>query len=139
MRECLLQIRGATTVLTFATQLAVLGVVAAVLLDSLMWVLVGPVGTIALMLGLAAFGPKHPKRKVTPSQFARELENHLLGIDGEWEWDDTTSMAIADPKLDSLRDGLSKFDLLNLPEHREELAEIIVMLRRGEVPTVIFR
>src|SRR5438132_14304578 len=42
-------------------------------------------------------------RKVTPEQFADELERHLLGTDGEWGWDDTTSIAIADERLDNLR------------------------------------
>jgi len=73
-------------------------------------------------------------RKVTPEQFADELERHLLGTDGEWGWDDTTSIAIADERLDNLRGKLTKFDLLVLPQRRAELAGIIVALRRGEVP-----
>jgi hypothetical protein len=39
---------------------------------------------------------------------------------------------VLQPELATLKSG----DYTSLPEHREELAEIIVMLRRGEVPTV---
>ena len=98
------------------------------------WLLVAV--PIALGLLWAAIGKWGPKRKVTPQQFADELERHLLGTDGAWGWDDTTSIAIADQRLDLLRRRLVKFDLLVLPERREELATIVDALRRGEIPDV---
>jgi hypothetical protein len=76
------------------------------------------------------------KRKVTIEQFAEELEKHLLGTDGQWGWDDTTSISIADSRLDRLWSQLYKFDSLNLPEHVDELKGIIAALRRGEIADV---
>jgi hypothetical protein len=73
-----------------------------------------------------------PKRKVTPEQFAEKLEKHLLGTEGKWDWDDTTSMAIADERLERIRRGLSKFDRLARSKDRDELGAIIAALRRGE-------
>jgi hypothetical protein len=108
-------------------------VLAAILFHS-GWLLIAvPFG---LLLLLSALGKWGPKRKVTPQQFADELERHLLGTGGAWGWDDTTSIAIADQRLGSLRCKLAKFDLLVLPERREELAEIVAALRRGEIPDV---
>lgn len=84
-----------------------------------------------LMLALAALPIK---RKVTPQQFADELERHLLGTEGPYDWDDTTSVTIADERLERLRCTLSKYDGLALEADREELRGIIVALRRGEIP-----
>lgn len=78
-----------------------------------------------------------PKRRITPEQFADELERHLLGTEGRWDWDDTTSIAIADERLDRLRGGLSKFDSLARTKEQEELKAIIAALRRGEFPEVV--
>ena len=76
------------------------------------------------------------KRKVSPEQLAEELEKHLLGIEGKWDWDDTTSIALADERLERIRLGLPKFDLLTRPAVREELESIIAALRRGEFPEI---
>jgi len=113
--------------------LVVPAILAATIFHSV-WLLVGvPAGLIVLWAALGKWGPR---RKVTPAQFADELEQHLLGTGGKWDWDDTTSIAIADENLDKLRCKLSKFDLLALPERRDELAGIIAALRRGEIPEV---
>ena len=103
------------------------------LLHSVVWAIVWPAGIIVLMLVLAALPTK---RKVTPQQFADELERHLLGTEGPWDWDDTTSVRIADERLERLRCTLSKYDSMALEKDREELQKIIVALRRGEVPEV---
>jgi hypothetical protein len=76
------------------------------------------------------------KRNVTPQQFADELEGHLVGSGGAWDWDRTTSSTIRDERLDKLRGTLPKFDSLILEENRREFEEIIAALRRGEVPEV---
>jgi hypothetical protein len=52
------------------------------------------------------------KRQVTPEQFADELERHLLGSGGPWDWDDTTSIRIVDERLERIRWELPKFDSL---------------------------
>jgi hypothetical protein len=60
----------------------------------------------------------------------------LLGTGGSWGWDDTTSLTIADERLDRLRRKLEKFDSLGLEERRNEFINIIAALRRGDVPEV---
>ncbi len=85
---------------------------------------------------LGSAGEMGPKRKVTPEQFADELEPHLLGTGGAWHWDDVTSVGIDDKRLERLRAKLAKFDNLILEERRIEFTQIIAALRRGEVPDV---
>jgi len=86
-----------------AVVLAVLflpAVVAAYFLHSAVWLIAIPLGIIALALLVAA---RPIKRKVSPEQYADELEGHLLGNEGAWDWDDTTSVAIADDRPERLR------------------------------------
>lgn len=107
----------------------------AYLLHNLAWLLVVPFGIIVLaFLIAAALGGK---RKVTPQQFADELERHLLGTEGKWDWDDVTSVAIADNRLELIRWELARFDCLSDEKDREELRSLIDALRRGEVPEVV--
>jgi hypothetical protein len=77
------------------------------------------------------------KRAITPEQFADELQRHLLGTESKWDWDDTTSIAIADERLERIRRGLPKFDLLTQTKDRDELKAIIAALRRGEFPEIV--
>ena len=107
----------------------------AYVLHNLAWFLVVPFGIIVLAFLIAAALPR--KRKVTPQQFADELEKHLLGTEGKWDWDDVTSVAIADDRLELIRWGLPKFDSLSDEKDREELRGLIAALRRGEVPEVV--
>jgi hypothetical protein len=58
-----------------------------------------------------------PKRKTSPQEWAEELERHLLGTEGLYDRDDTTSMTLADPRLERLRSTLiPDFDLLDTPK-----------------------
>jgi hypothetical protein len=100
-------------------------------LHSVVWMLLTPPLLIVAMLLVAALGPA---RKITPEHFADRLEKHLLGTEKPHDWDDTTSVTLADERLEILREGLADFDLLNTAEKREELRRIIEALRRGEVP-----
>ena len=77
------------------------------------------------------------KRKVSPEEFAEELEKHLLGTEGKWDWDYITSVALADERLERIRLGLSKFDLLSRTKNRDEFEVIIAALRRGEFPEIV--
>ena len=98
------------------------------------WLVVVPFGIIVLCLLIAVMPSK---RKVTAQQFADELESHLLGTGGPWDWDDTTSVAIADPRLEAVRMGLgSNLDSLSNEQDKDELRSIIAALRRGELPEV---
>ena len=100
------------------------------------WFFVVPFGIVALTFLLAAL-PIKRKRRVTPEEFADELEKHLLGTEGKWDWDDVTSVAIADDRLELIRWELPKFDRLSDEKDREELRALIAALRRGEVPEVV--
>ena len=104
-------------------------------LHSSIWLIAVPAGIIALTLFVATLGGH--ARKVTPEQFADELERHLLGTDGKWDWDDTTSVVIADERLEQIRWELPKFDSLNQEKDKDELKAIIEALRRGELPEVV--
>src|SRR5262250_995064 len=85
----------------------------AFVLHNLALFLVVPFGIIVLVFLLAVL-PIRRKRKVTPGEFADELEKHLLGTEGKWDWDDVTSVAIADDRLELIRWGLPKFDRLSM-------------------------
>src|SRR5271167_4567045 len=107
------------------------GMLMAYFLHSPIWLIAIPLGIIAIAVLVAALPIK---RKVTPEQFADELERHLLGTEGDWDWDDTTSVAIANESMDRLRSGLEKFDSLAMQKDKDELQAIIEALRRGELP-----
>jgi hypothetical protein len=108
------------------------GVIASVLLHSAMLAFAVPALLLVLMLIVAALPIP---RKVTPDKFADELERHLLGTEGRWDWDDAISVRIADVRLDQLRLSLGeRFDTLARQEDRNELEAIIAALRRGEIP-----
>jgi hypothetical protein len=113
------------------------GLVAARVLHSPTWAFLGPVAVIAVTLGIAALPLK---RKVTPKEFADELERHLQGTDNDDDWDRTSSVRIFNPLLEGVRRSLSdRFDSLSNPEDREELRQIIETLRRGEFPRATTR
>jgi hypothetical protein len=113
--------------------LLVPGLLAGYLLKSPRWIAIIPGGFVLLMLVIAALPIK---RKITPQQFADELEAHLLGTDGDWGWDDAISVSLADERLERLRHTLAKFDRLESEERKSELRLIIETLRRGEVPDI---
>lgn len=95
------------------------------------WFVVVPFGIIVLAVFIAALPIK---RKVTPEKFADELERHLLGTEGPWDWDDTTSVAIADPRLEEVRLRLGpNLDSLSHDEDKDELRAIIAALRHGQL------
>src|SRR5258708_29129551 len=75
-------------------------ILTAYFLHNLVWLVVVPFGIIVLALFIAALPVK---RKVTPEQFADELESHLLGTGGPWDWGGTRSISIADPRLEAVR------------------------------------
>jgi hypothetical protein len=127
-----IHLQGASGCFVFLTILIIPGTIMAVVLHWALWVVIVPLGLLALFIGLR-WGRK---REVTPQQFADELERHLLGTDGTWGWDDTTSLSISDDRLDRLRRKLWKFDSLVRKKRQDEFKGIIEALRRGEVPDV---
>ncbi len=107
--------------------------ITAYLLNDSKWLIIIPVGIVALALAVAVLPIR---RKVSPEQWALELEPHLLGTDGTWDWDDATSIALADPRLEAIRGKLRKFDMLTSDQRRKEFESIIAALKRGEIPEV---
>jgi len=105
----------------------------AVMLHSALWTVIVPLALVILLIALGIVGRK---REVTRQQFANDLEKHLLGTEGAWAWDKTTSLAVSDERLDRLRGKPWRFDSLILKRRQEEFKEIIAALRRGEVPDV---
>ena len=108
------------------------GLILAYVLKSYSWILIGPAVMVGLMFGIAALPIK---RKITPQQWANQLEKHLLDTEGPYDWDDTTSVTLADERLEQLRSRIMMdFDSLDTPQKREEFRQIIEALRRGEIP-----
>lgn len=114
--------------------LLVPGILVAYLSQSLIWLALTPVAVILIALLIAAIPQK---RNVSVEEFADELERHLLGTEAKWDWDDVTSVAIADGRLDRIRGNLPKFDTLHQEKDREELKALIEAIRRGEFPEVV--
>jgi hypothetical protein len=105
------------------------GLLAASIFDSLILALLGPVVMAAALFVVAALPIR---RKVTPEEFANELQHHLDGTDKDGDWDRTTSVKISDPLLDGVRQSvIGRFDSLANLEDREELRQVIEGLRRG--------
>jgi|GEM_PF-1035824 len=52
-------------------------------------------GVVSTVFGL--------KAKLSAAEVARYLRDYIEGTGGEWDWDDFTSVLIADPQLDDIR------------------------------------
>jgi hypothetical protein len=108
------------------------GVLVSSVTGEMRWLILLPVGTVAIMLAFAALPIG---RKVTPLEYAEELERHLLGDDDDAQWDQTSCVRLSDPKLERLRRSLpDAFDALEDPTDRNELKSIVEALRHGEYP-----
>jgi MFS family permease len=118
-----------------AILIALLGgpsLLAGYLLHSAGWAIVIFAALIGLMLCIAALPIG---RKVSPQQYADELEHHLLGTEGEWDWDQTSSVRLSNPHLEQIRRSLEdRFDSLSTSQDREDLRRIIDVLRIDKVP-----
>jgi len=125
-------VRNYTGCIILAVVLIGPGVMTAYAFHSWVWLIAVPFAIILIMCLMAAFGGK---RKIAPQQWADELEKHLLGEEGPFDWDNTTSVTMADDRLDRLRPTLiPEYDLLDTPEKRDRFRRIIETLRRGEIP-----
>lgn len=112
--------------------LVVPGLLLANALHSWVWFFAALVAEGVLCL-VAAFG-RSEKRDVTPQELAEELERHLVGNEGRYDWDATTSVEITNERLNRLIPRLIEYDRLDTAEKREQFREIIETLRRGEIP-----
>jgi hypothetical protein len=67
------------------------------------------------------------------AEVADKIEGHIQGTEGPWDWDDFTSVPIADDRLDAVRLRCLELEQA-LPEERtEELKRIVERLRNERV------
>jgi hypothetical protein len=128
-----LHLAGGSECAVLLALLFIPAVITAYFLNDPKWLVIIPVAIVAVGLSVAALPIK---RKVTPEQWALELEPHLLGTDGTFDWDDAIRVRLADPRLEALRLKMSKFDLLPSEQRRHEFASVIAALKRGDIPDI---
>ena len=63
------------------------------------------------------------------AEVADKIERHILGTEGPWDWDDFTSVPIADDRLDSIRLRCLELERTSPEERTEELKRIVDRLR----------
>ena len=81
---------------------------------------------IAIVAALIAALFSRPLER-TPDEVARYLRDFIDGTGDEWDWDDFTSISIADPRLDAIRERASRYG-----EVGEGLAELKALLAEAE-------
>ncbi len=63
------------------------------------------------------------------AEVADKIERHILGTEGPWDWDDFTSVPIADDRLDVIRLRCLELEQTSPEERAEELKRIVDRLR----------
>jgi hypothetical protein len=83
---------------------------------------------LALIAGLVStvFGLK---RKQSAAEVARYLRNYIEGTGAEWDWDDFTSVPIADPQLDDIRRRASE---VTAPDTQDAASILEQLLAKAE-------
>ena len=119
--------------IALAIVLVVPGLLLANALHSWTWFFAALIAEVVLLCLVAASGRSN-KRDVTPQELAEELERHLVGNEGPYDWGATTSVKLTDERLNRLIPRLIEYDRLDTAEKREQFREIIETLRRGEIP-----
>jgi len=119
--------------IALAIVLVVPGLLLANALHSWTWFFAALIAEVVLLCLVAGFG-RSDKRDVTPQELADELERHLAGNEGPYDWDATTSEELTDERLNRLIPRLIEYDRLDTAEKREQFREIIETLRRGQIP-----
>lgn len=62
---------------------------------------------------------------LTASEVIAYLQGHLDGTEGEWDWDDFTSVPITDPFLDGIREDASSLNLPMGEDDKDDLRKLI--------------
>lgn len=65
----------------------------------------------------------------TPAEVAGYIYDFIEGIGGDWDWDDFTSVPIADPQLEAIRAEAEMVQLPITPEGMEKLRELLAQAR----------
>jgi hypothetical protein len=83
---------------------------------------------LAILLKLVTMPFERPVARTAP-EVARYLRDFIEGSGGDWDFDDFSSIPIADPRLDSIRERASRF---NGPESDEALTQLRALLAEAE-------
>ena len=87
-------------------------------------------GILLLFCVLSSYSKR--RNRFTAAQVADAIEKHLMGKEGQWDWDTFTSLPINNDRLDAIRKQCIKLDD-EAPEIRmRELRKIIDDLRRPD-------
>ena len=68
-------------------------------------------------------------RDRTPKEVAGYIEDFIEGWGGEWDWDDFTSIPIANPWLDAIRRDAERVKLPVDEDGKAKLRELLVTVR----------
>lgn len=80
---------------------------------------------VAIVAGLFS----KPKKR-TPAEVAGFIRDFIDGTGGEWDWDDFTSVRLANPELEAIRRDAGMVALPVTSEGQRQLKEL---LRRAEI------
>ena len=79
-----------------------------------------------LLLPLALLADIFSKpAKRTPAEVSGFLRDFLDGTGGDWDWDDFTSVRLADPQLETIRQEAELIALPVKPEGKEKLESLL--------------
>jgi hypothetical protein len=93
-------------------------------------------GLPAVLLGVVgAILVNRRKRRITPQAWAAQLEKHLLGTKGPYDWKEATGHTFADKRLDNLRVRVAQeYKTLESQQKKDAFRQIIETLKRGDIP-----
>jgi hypothetical protein len=108
------------------------GVVVGLVLQSWAW----GIGIATALSGIVgAVIVYRRQHRLTPQKWASQLERHLLGTEGPYDWAEATSKPFANKKMESLRIRIAQeYKALDTPEKKEAFRNIVEALKRGETP-----
>ncbi len=95
----------------------------------IMFVVLAPVLLIFLVLKIVTLPFERPMQR-SPDEVARYLRDFLQGTGGPWDWDDFTSIPIAHPRLEDLR---QRAMVLDLPMADDETATLKALIAEAEM------
>jgi hypothetical protein len=85
---------------------------------------------LAILWALALkFLPLKKTRNRTPGEVAGYIQDFFEGTGGEWDWDDFTSIAITDSRLDTIRQEACQVQLPLREDGKEKLKKLMLRAR----------
>lgn len=84
---------------------------------------------IAIVVKLIWMPFERPAKR-TAAEVAQYLRGVLNDSDGEWDWDDFTSIPLSDPSLESIRQRAASVEM---PVTEEGRCTLVALLREAEV------